>query len=139
MVGLLSTDLITTGYILEWASTPSLQITPISRRVYSNQVIYTTEIEKLLEMDVIQNMDPTESCFVSNLFLVPKKSGDLRPVIDLRKLNQHIRYAHFKMEGIELVKSLVRREDYMISIDLTQAFYHVPVSSYHRKVLLSIS
>ena len=37
------------------------------------------------------------------------------------------------MEGIELVKSLVRREDYMISIDLTQAFYHVPVSSYYRR------
>src|SRR2546423_1414274 len=104
-----ATDLITTGYIPEWASTPLLQVTPISRRIYNSHdlFIHGTEIKKLLEMDVIQQMDPIEPCFVSNLFLILKKSGDLRPVIDLRNLNQYIQYAHFKMEGIELVKSLV--------------------------------
>ena len=48
----------------------------------------------------------------------------MRPVIDLRNLNCFVKYSHFKMEGIELVKSLVRREDFMVSIDLNQAFYN---------------
>ena len=36
------------------------------------------------------------------------------------------------MEGIELVKSLVRREDFMVSIDLNQAFYHIPLAQDQR-------
>jgi hypothetical protein len=73
-------------------------------------------------------MDPSIPCFTSTLFMIPKKTGDLRPVIDLRSLNQYVRYQHFKMENLDLVKSLVRRNDYMVSIDLNQAFYHVPLA-----------
>src|SRR5437588_610379 len=29
------------------------------------------------------------------------------------------------MEGIDLVKSMVRRDNYMVTIDLSQTFYHV--------------
>ena len=61
--------------------------------------------------------------------MVPKKTGDLRPVIDLRSLNKFIKYQHFKMEGLDLVKSLLRRHHYMVSIDLNQAFYHVPLAT----------
>ncbi|POG80060.1 hypothetical protein GLOIN_2v1521207, partial [Rhizophagus irregularis DAOM 181602=DAOM 197198] len=31
----------------------------------------------------------------------------------------------FPIESISLVKSIIRRSDYMISIDLNQAFYHI--------------
>ena len=58
-----------------------------------------------------------------------QKDWDLRPVIDLRVLNGYVKYQHFKMESLDLVKSLIRRNDYMISIDLNQAFYHVPLAS----------
>jgi hypothetical protein len=34
----------------------------------------------------------------SRLFLVPKKYGKMRPVIDLSVLNQHLIVPHFKME-----------------------------------------
>src|SRR6266496_6426619 len=97
-------------------SPPPLEIIPISKRQYTltEQLVYTKEISSLLQMDAIQEIDPNDPCFVSNLFLVPKKSESLRPVIDLRRLNQFIKYSHFKMEGIELVKSLVRRGDYMV-------------------------
>jgi hypothetical protein len=32
------------------------------------------------------------------------------------------------MEGLDLVKSLVCRSDYMVTIDLNQAFYHVSLA-----------
>ncbi|CAB4383503.1 unnamed protein product [Rhizophagus irregularis] len=95
--------------------------------------IFSHEISELLKIKAIQEMDPEEPCFVSNLFMVPKKGGSLRPVIDLRKLNIYVKYSHFKMEGIDLAKSLARCEDFMVSIDLNQAFYHVPVSTGLRK------
>ena len=37
--------------------------------------------------------------FFSSVFLVPKKGGGLRPVINLKHLNEFILAPHFKMEG----------------------------------------
>src|SRR6266511_729237 len=128
-------SIIEKGYTPEWISSPPLDIHPISNRMYSQKdlQIYQAEIDSLTEIQAIREMHPSEPCFVSNLFLIPKKNGGLRPVIDLRNLNQYVKYSHFKMESIDLVKSLVRRGDFMISIDLNQAFYHVPLSPQQRK------
>ena len=41
--------------------------------------------------------------FYSNLFLVRKASGEWRPVIDLKQLNQHIDAPHFHMHTISSV------------------------------------
>ena len=73
--------------------------------------------------------EPIGPVFYFHTIHGPKKTGDLRPVIDLRSLNQYVKYQHFKMESLDLVKSLIRRNDYMVSIDLNQAFYHVPLAS----------
>ena len=37
------------------------------------------------------------------------------------------------MEGLDIVKSLVKRGDYMLSLDLNQAFYHVPLARNQRQ------
>ena len=57
------------------------------------------EIHQMLEKEVIRVVLPRDSQkgFVSTLFLVPQKGGGQRPVVNLRPLNQHIRYEHFKM------------------------------------------
>jgi len=59
--------------------------------------------------------------------LVPKKDGKFRPVVNLRPLNMCILYRHFKMEGIYIVRDLLRRGDYMTRIDLKDAYFTVPV------------
>ena len=41
--------------------------------------------------------------YYSRLFLVQKKSGGWRPVIDLSRLNWYILTPHFKMETIDSV------------------------------------
>ena len=53
------TDIVQKGYFPEWSETPPLAIHPISGRSYN------------------QELDPETSCFVSELFLVPKKGGKL--------------------------------------------------------------
>ena len=47
------------------------------------------------------------SRFYSQLFLVPKKNGKLRPVIDLSLLNQYINKHHFKMETVKSVRQSI--------------------------------
>ena len=45
--------------------------------------------------------------FFSTLFLVPKKDGKMRPVINLKALNVFVKSQHFKMEGIHLIPDLM--------------------------------
>ena len=58
-----------------------------------------------------------EGSFFSTLFLVPKKDGGQRPVINLKNLNSFINAPHFKMEGIHTLKSLLRKGDWLVKID----------------------
>ena len=51
------------------------------------------------------------ACFISQLFLVEKKGGGYRPVVNLKELNQYIGTEHFKMEGLHLLPSLIQQGD----------------------------
>ena len=73
--------------------------------------------------------------FVSTIFLVQKKDGGTRPIINLRELNQHLVYEHFKMEGIHLLQDLLIRNDFLVKIDLKDAYLTVPIWENHRKFL----
>jgi tRNA U34 5-methylaminomethyl-2-thiouridine-forming methyltransferase MnmC len=41
--------------------------------------------------------------FISNIFIVEKKNGKFRPVLNFMKLNEFISYHHFKMETLDVV------------------------------------
>ena len=73
--------------------------------------------------------------FYSRLFLVPKKTGDRQPVIDLSTLNRHMVVPHFKMEMQGFVRSAIRSQEWTVSIDIRNAFFHVPIHQAVRKYL----
>ena len=73
--------------------------------------------------------------FYSRLFLVPKKNGKLRPVIDLSLLNQYIMKQPFKMETVKSVHEAILVHDWTISIDLTDVYLHVLIHPWSRKYL----
>ena len=45
--------------------------------------------------------------FYSSIFIVQKKDGGQRPVINLKRLNYHVKSEHFKLETLHTVKSLL--------------------------------
>ena len=59
--------------------------------------------------------------------LVPQKTGDLRPVINLKPLNEFVENIHFKMDNIDLVKNDLKPGDYIGSIDLKDAYFSTPI------------
>ena len=73
--------------------------------------------------------------FISNLFLVGKKGGGYRPVINLKHLNFFIHYQHFKMEGLHHLKFMLRKGDYMCKLDLKDAYFSVPLHLSSRKLV----
>ena len=112
------------------------QVAPVTVvKGLTQQNFMQEEIEKLLLKGAIQLVSPSNGQFVSRLFLVPKKTGDLRPVINLRPLNKFIIHKHFKMENLQNVTQLVRKGDYMVTIDLKDAYFSIPIHQSHRKFL----
>ncbi|OMJ27158.1 hypothetical protein AYI69_g3417 [Smittium culicis] len=87
---------------------------------------------RFLTIEEILLKDPG---FYSQLFAIPKNTGGLRPVLDLRKLNQHVEEQNFKMEIMATICRTIRRKDYLTSLDLQDAFMHIIVYKNCRKYL----
>ena len=92
------------------------------------------EVSSLLEKGAVMVVDshPPQAEFYSVLFLVPKKSGEMRPVINLKALNQWVETPHFKMEGLSTLQDLLRQGDWLAKVDLKDAYLTVPVCPEHQ-------
>ena len=93
------------------------------------------EIHQLLNKGVLEETDPSYGQYVSTIFLRKKKNGSYRLILNLKGLNASIEYQHFKMESRTCAIQLMKKNCYMASIDLTDAYYTVPVAVEHRKYL----
>ena len=63
----------------------------------------SVEIKNLLDKGVINESQHKEGEYISPIFLTPKSDGSFRMVSNLKKLNDHMPYIHFKMETIKSV------------------------------------
>ena len=127
---------IVTGVVIPFQQIP-LQ-TNMAPRISDNQSEkekIEQEIVAMLQKGAIQVVSPMKGEFISLIFLVPKKDGGSRPVINLKRFNSHIVFQHFKMEGLHLLKHIIQEKDFMIKIDLKDAYFCVPMSQQHQPFL----
>ncbi|CAJ0919414.1 unnamed protein product [Ranitomeya imitator] len=73
--------------------------------------------------------------FYSNLFVVPKKDGKARPILDLKLLNRRVRLRHFWMESLRSVIASMEAQEFLCSIDIQDAYLHVPIFPGHHRFL----
>ena len=111
------------------------RVPPLTFHNQSEQVAIDQEISEMLQKEAIQVVSPMTGEFLSSVFLVKKKDGGNRPVINFKELNSYVTYQHFKMEGLHLLKHLIQMGDWMIKIDLKDAYFSVPVSKQHQPLL----
>lgn len=95
------------------------------------------EIVELLEKGAIERVSKNNATFLSNIFVVPKKNGKLRPVINLRNLNEYVVYEKFKQESFQTVLHLIQRGDFFCSIDLKDAYFSIPMAKCFQKFLIN--
>ena len=62
--------------------------------------------------------DKGSTRFFSKMFLVPKKGGEWRPIINLKTLNRYIRAPRFKMTTIKDVTHLIQQGEWAVTLDL---------------------
>lgn len=96
-------------------------------RSRSRQVVEATQ--QLLAKGAIEVVNnPNTPGFYSRLFVVPKASGGVRPVIDLSALNRYLLCPHFQMETAESIRHSVLPGEWVTSVDIQDAYLHIPVA-----------
>ena len=85
------------------------------------------EIGKLLIKGVISETTHCRGAYVSTIFVRPKKDGGHRLILNLKSLNGHVKYHHFKMDTVQSAIRLMTPNCYMASVDLRDAYYSVPI------------
>jgi len=124
------------GYQLELETRPVQHFPPPALHLSPQECsLVQKEIGKLLQKGAITPVKSVQGQFVSQIFVVPKKDGKFRPVVNLKALNRFMKRLHFKMEGVHLLKDLLQKGDWMVTIDLKDAYLSVPVAQEHRSFL----
>ncbi|VDI32138.1 Hypothetical predicted protein [Mytilus galloprovincialis] len=128
------------GLTLQFKEQPPLSPVPIplsNTQDPQKFLLLSTEVETLLTKRAVEEV-PVSSIdpgFYSRLFLVSKKTGGMRPVIDLSILNSYMIIPHFKMETNRSIRAYILQGMCTTSLDLTDAYFHVPVCHSYRKFL----
>ena len=64
---------------------------------------------------------------MSSLFTREKRDGYFRVILNLKQLNKHIEYEHFKMESLQSFLNIMRPNCRVARVNLKGAFYTVSI------------
>ena len=90
--------------------------------------------DDLLCFGVISKVD-APPLGISPIGCVPKRGGKFRLILDLRHLNNYCVPPVFRYEDIGTVCDFVEYNDDLISADIKNGFYHIPVREQDRTYL----
>ena len=87
----------------------------------------------------IQPIPAQQARYVSRAFMVKKPTEHgrkkFRLVIDLRKVNRHLRKLGLRYERLKDFGHLLHRDDWMIGFDIKNAYHHLRILEAHRQFL----
>ena len=122
------------GYKIPFVNKPFLSPTPIFLQ-QTESLALEEEVNNLLLKGAVEKIEPKGPGFYSRIFLVHKKNGKLRLIIDLSSLNTFLDIQSFRMETANKVRQAIQPNDWAFSLDLTDAYLHVPIHRQSRKYL----
>ncbi len=126
------------GYAIQFARRPpkfrGIRFTSVKP---ADAPVLRAEIAVLPAKDAIEPVPPADmrSGLFSPDFIVPKKGGGLRPILNLRVLNHALHKLPFKMLTQKRIFGCVRPLDWFAAIDLKDAYFHVSILPRHRPFL----
>ncbi len=95
-----------------------------------NAQVLRQEVCCLLKKGAVERVPPSEleSGFYSCYFVVPKRDGGLRPILDLRPINRALCKRPFRMITLKQILAQIRPGDWFASVDLKDAYFHIRIT-----------
>lgn len=129
---------VTKGYRLQFAmKPPRFNGVLISEATGEAAEALESEISSLLSLGAIRIVLEGErnQGFYSRYSLIPEIGGSLRLILDLRRLNLHLRKYKLKMLTHNVLIRSIRPGEWFTSVDLQDAYSHISIYQAHRKCL----
>ena len=93
-------------------------------------------LEEMRHRRIIRETTNESTEFVSPIFIVKKPDGGTRLILNLKELNEFVKYEHFKTDGNKTIINMFTRNCFMATIDLKDAYYSVAISRLFQKFLM---
>lgn len=119
------------GFHWTWISSPPSLYPPL---LSPGDPSLLPQVQELLQKKAIYEVAP-QPCLLSRIFSIPKTSGGQRLVIDLSYLNSFIHAPSFKMTNHTTLASLITPPAWAASLDLQDAYLHIPIRANLHKFL----
>lgn len=117
-------------------------VTPKSqhlRRIPASQIeAVNNELDRMVEQDIIEEVTEP-SPWVSNLVIVPKKSGDLRVCCDLREVNKAVIRERYVLPKVDDTLHALRGSKYFAKIDAKSGFFQLTLAEESRYITTFIT
>ena len=105
---------------------------PAYRLPHSQREIVNQQIQDMLKQGVIEH---SHSPWNSPLFLVPKKDGSYRPVIDYRKVNERTEDDRYPLPVLsDLLMNLGGGNTIFSTLDLVSGYWQVPMAQESKEI-----
>ena len=119
------------GYHWTWLDNPPSLKEP---RLLSQKPEIQAQVQTLLDLGAIYEV-PNQPCFLSRIFVIPKDPVGSRLILDVSDLNKFLKVPTFKMSNHSSLSKLLPTPAWMASLDLKDAYLHVPIRNNLHKFL----
>lgn len=102
-----------------------------------NSQVLADKVQTLIQKEASKKVPihAQDTSFYSRYCAVPKKHGDIHPIMDLRALNKWDIYKKFRMMSIQSMLLLLNQDVWIITIDLQDAYSHINIMERHHRFL----
>jgi hypothetical protein len=122
-------SMVTTGLAPDWirgAPVTNVEVENI-KYVGAKHLLMLGEIQKELDSGIIREVTMDKVSMLLRVFLIPKKQGEWRKILDCTPVNVFCKDKRFKMEDHRVLAQLLRVGMWSVSIDIKAAYHHVYV------------
>ena len=130
-----------TGLCLMWLGVTIFSLDPVLplfrdfwhfdvKAAAAHHPVIQKEVDELLAKGAIEPSSGGAG-FYSRVFVVPKCTGSLGPILNLMCFNHYMHIPSCKMPTLKHVWQVIQLGDYAFSIDLQDAYLHISIVKHH--------
>lgn len=132
-------QVVLSGYQIEFTAVPPRRpvkrVTRLPHDETKRQALLNEISELLLKQAIYRIPADARGGFWASFFLTKKKSGEWRPILNLKPLNAFVKPQSFRMQTLKQVLQCPIKGCWTTSLDLKDAYLHVPIHTDHQRWL----